>query len=72
MNEFWFISDVSDLATAVPIHNVVFPLNADAVDTFPILLDMTPQVKWVQRLLLLRDNCSYVKIPFKILFVIRI
>lgn len=64
MNEFWFISDVSDLATAVPIHNVVFPLNADAVDTFPILLDMTPQVKWVQRLLLLRLQSNVVMSPF--------
>lgn len=64
MNEFWFISDVSDLATAVPIHSVVFPLNADAVDTFPILLDMTPQVKWVQRLLLLRLQSNVVMSPF--------
>ena len=64
MNEFWFISDVSDLATAVPIRNVVFPLNADAVDTFPILLDMTPQVKWVQRLLLLRLQSNVVMSPF--------
>ena len=64
MNEFWFISDVSDLATAVPIHNVVVPLNADAVDTFPILLDMTPQVKWVQRLLLLRLQSNVVMSPF--------